>query len=273
MKKLLLFVGIFFIVTSHFNTQAMVVSDLVAKGIAVGTGVATSGGMMLLLSQPHVAAIALPGFVFGGLSYLGLREYTPDYLLHRANQTKKELKKSKIGLLFNMSQELTIENINGISKQACNDAFAEADYYEARLQKHREWLGLLKEKEYGNVLLQKSDNNNANAKYLDALAKKKLFKQYRARIHKIRSLLNSMENDKNYDKQLSRQSDEDKRKLETKQVNNEEIRANAKKIEANAKLRAVYLEISEWGYEKFILAPITLFVFLWSLKLLPYPSF
>lgn len=267
MKKLLLFVGIFFISVSHFNTQAMVVSDLVAKGLAVGTGVATSGGMMLLLSQPHVAAIALPGFVFGGLSYLGLREYTPDYLLYRADQTKKEmLNESKIGRL--MTGEITIKRIDGISTNGCPDASKAADDYELRFKKYIVWLKLVEEKK--NSILLRGENPECYSKILNMNKELDIDIE---KMHEIRSLINSADNRENYEAQLKRYNDANNFKLETRKVDNEEIRATAKKTEANAKLNAVRLMISEWGYDKLILAPITFFIFLWSLKLLPYPSF
>jgi hypothetical protein len=268
MKKLLLFVGmIFSLLTISFTMQAIIVSKDAAR--LVGVGIAVSGCAMSLLPNElkYVLAIAGSGFVLGGMSYWGIREYTPDQILHRADQAEKEMRKSKIGCLFDMSQKVTLEAISGISKYPCIDAMDEAKIQEENLQKHIEYLALAKK--YGDSLKYTFDSDEAK-KYRKIENTKTFFNDHIKRIHVIRSIINSEANRANYNNERQCHKEDKGLLLEEKKVDNEENQTNVKKIEANARFYAVVLKYYKWVLGVVIMAPILLRIFAWSSKL-PYP--
>ena len=267
MKKFLLFIGMtFFVFTSYVTTQAMVFSDRVAQGLALSTGVVTSGGMILLLSQPHIAAIVLPGLCSTGFSYLGWREYTPIQMLDRALQTQKNMfDNSNIGSLF--KGELTLSQIRGIPGSPCIDGIKEADHYELLFKNHISELNLVEKKK--DSILLKGENPQCYA--VISKMKEELEKNIE-RMHDIRTKIRSDENRQFYKDEEDRCNNTDNLKLKNRKMDNEEIKVNAKKTEASAKLSAVRLKIGEWVYNAFLMTPFMFWLFAWGLKL-PYPRF
>lgn len=236
-----------------FSMQAMIIKN--SQHAQIGAGAIATVASLLVMSQSsdpqqHLGAILGTGVAFGGISYLGLREYTPDRIQQVANNTIEEMQGTNLLTVVFTECDDDVD----FSKKVMR-AYGGLDFFENSSKDINKYKPLLR------YHLSQFTKANLNTTHLQ---------MYYDRLEKIGSALPQCKSE--MADLLEMQEKITKNKKTQSKIQNAEREVHIKNQEMNIKWWGTYLNIAKWSYPKLITSGLALCFFAWTLKL-PYPSF
>ncbi len=269
-----------FVSMMSFDMQGMIITENQAK---IVSGVVGTVASVYVMSQSSRAAAPLgnmlvagtSGASVGGIFYLGLREYTPEQIIKRAEETDNEICLSRIGQLVRLKGKVTNGDINKISSTGwpCIDALQDTAKYELCLNKHIQWL----RKAQKSRTPRYDDSQASVYKEMNATSENDVitpilerFEAYKENIGNIRSAIYASDN-LCYKQQMKLFEKATNTKIEKEKLENEKQKTKISGSKANTKRYAVLLKYWKWILGVTVTAPILLCIFMWGSEI-PHPT-
>jgi len=233
------------IVSENFAIAFPVVGTLISSGVAM---FAPYGGQRTLGGIAMVASMA---------SYIGLREGTPGQIKKRADGLRDEMLGTNLHSLMEEESNITVDSITraytGLDWFA--NASGDIEKYKPLLLHHKKRC---EKARLGDVARTLKDDHSRLEQIATILPECS---------EKMQPLLDGEK------KRLELEAQKIKNKKETAEIENAAREVEIKSQKMQTEKSATRLEWAKWIQAHWYTVPITCFVFAWSLRLLPFPSF